>query len=55
MYTATAEAALHWVARNQERRACGRDRYMIMERRSKGGWGVWDNQEQCWVFLPSND
>jgi hypothetical protein len=45
-YTVTAEDALRWIANQTDRK-----RYTTLERRSKGGWGVWDSRDSCWVFV----
>lgn len=50
-YVVAKKTAEAWVAKNQTQRTCGRDRYMIMERASKLGYGVWDNTEQCFVYV----
>jgi hypothetical protein len=50
-YVVDALAAHRWVDQNQAKRPCGRDLYAAMERRSKGGWGVWNNEDSHWVYV----
>ena len=50
-YTVSKEYAFAWLDKFQTKRPDGRPRFIDQERKSLGGWGVWDLLYSHWVWV----